>query len=480
MAKLLTKSKYLRGLESDAYLWISVHKPDSLPDPDLQTQDIFDQGHEVGELAKELFENGLDLDNMDFWENINETEKAIAKEKTIFEAGIKVDRLYARVDVLKKLSEGWELIEVKGSTKAKPYHCIDLAFQKHVLEKIGLNVVKVSVVHINRDYVRKGDIEANKLLNKTVVTEQVIENQKGISERIQKMIDVIDLDDCPAFNPANIHKSEYGNPLIDDFMEKQPANSIFNLFYGNKKISDLYNQNIEYIEDIPQDYNLTYKQSIQRNVYTNEDQHVQPEKIKDFLNSLTYPLLYLDFETMMNAVPLFNNSRPYQQIPFQYSLHIESLTGDITHKEFLYDKDKDPRIEFIERLRRDLPEKGSIVVWNERFEKMILKDIASLYPMYIDFVNDVTNRIVDLWEPFRQYWYHHPKQAGSNSLKAVYPIFSINKYADLEISNGGDASVLYKKKFGSLSEKDKKEFLAYCELDTEAMIAIKDSLERAT
>ena len=478
MAKLLTKSKYLRGLESAAYLWLSVHEPDSLPDPDLQTQDIFDQGHAVGELAKSLFD-GLDLDNMDFMENINETKKAIKQGKTIFEAGVMVDRLYARVDVLKKLSEGWELIEVKASTKAKPYHHVDLAFQKHVLEKIGLNVVKVSVVHINNEYVRKGDVEADKLLNKTVVTEQVIEQQKGISERINTMLDIIDLPTCPEFNPANIPKSEYGNPLIDDFMENQPANSVFNLFYGNSKISDLYDKDIEYIEDIPEDYNLTYKQSIQRDVYKNGDKHVQPEKIRDFLNSLQYPLLYLDFETMMNAVPLFDNSRPYQQIPFQYSLHIESLTGDITHKDFLYDKDKDPRVEFIERLRRDLPEKGSVVVWNARFEKMILKDIASLYPMYIDFVNDVTNRIVDLWEPFRQYWYHHPKQAGSNSLKAVYPIFSINKYDDLEISNGGDASVLYKKKFGSLTSDEKKEFLAYCKLDTEAMIAIKDSLERA-
>ena len=294
MAKLLTKSKYLRGLESAAYLWLSVHEPDSLPDPDLQTQDIFDQGHAVGELAKSLFD-GLDLDNMDFMENINETKKAIEQGKTIFEAGVMVDRLYARVDVLKKLSEGWELIEVKASTKAKPYHHVDLAFQKHVLEKIGLNVVKVSVVHINNEYVRKGDVEADKLLNKTVVTEQVIEQQKGISERINTMLDIIDLPTCPEFNPANIPKSEYGNPLIDDFMENQPANSVFNLFYGNSKISDLYDKDIEYIEDIPEDYNLTYKQSIQRDVYKNGDKHVQPEKIRDFLNSLQYPLLYLDF-----------------------------------------------------------------------------------------------------------------------------------------------------------------------------------------
>lgn len=479
MGKLLTKSKYLRGLESDAYLWKSVHEPDSLPDPDLQTQDIFDQGHAVGELAKQLFNDGLDLDNMDFMANVHATRDAIKAEKTIFEAGVMVDRLYARVDVLKKLSEGWELIEVKASTKAKEYHCKDLAFQKHVLEKIGLDIVKISVVHINRDYMRKGEIEPDKLLSKTVVTEQVKSEQEGIGERIRKMLDVIDLDSCPPFNPANIPKSEYGNPLIDEFMEDLPNNSVFNLFYGGNKISDLYEMNVEFIEDIPDLYNLSYKQGIQKEVYRNGDKHVQPGKIKDFLNGLSYPLSYMDFETMMNAVPLFNNTRPYQQIPFQYSVHVETLTGEISHKEFLYDNESDPRVEFIERLKRDLPSKGSILVWNARFEKKVLRDISDLYPMYAGFVNDVCSRIVDLWEPFRNYWYYHPKQAGSNSLKAVYPIFSINKYSDLQVNNGGDASVLYKKKFGSLTADDRKMFLEYCELDTEAMIVIKDSLERA-
>ncbi len=475
MDKILTKSAYMKGLESPAYLWKYVNDRESLPNLDLTAKYRVDQGILIEQYAKQLYD-GKDLSGMSFNENIKETKKLVKNEKTIYEAGFKKGRLYVRSDILVKLNNGWELIEIKGSTRKKKYHYDDLSYQKYVLEKSGLKITKSSLILVNRDYEKSEKLRPEEFLKKVDVTDEVKKAQEGIENRINKMLNIIDKKDCPKFNPLNIRKSVHGNPLIDDFKNKLPSDSIFHLSRGGKKINKLYKKGITKISNIPNDFKLSKKQKIQKKVCMNDKPHIEKQKIKQFLKNLKYPLSFMDFETMQSAIPLFEKANPYQSIPFQYSIHIEYENGSLDHKEFLYKKSKDPRYDFINNLIQDIPKEGSILVWNKHFEKRKLKKLSKLFPKFKEDIKNINKRIIDLMVVFKNFWYHHKDQKGSYSVKNVLPIFSDKSYNELEIDNGSQAFIIYNKHFGHLSKDNEKHLLEYCKMDTYALKIIKDSL----
>ncbi|MFW6025248.1 MAG: DUF2779 domain-containing protein [Candidatus Woesearchaeota archaeon] len=474
MDKLLTKSAYMKGLESPAYLWKYINDRESLPKLDITAKYRIDQGILIENYAKRLYD-GYDLSGMEFNENLKKTKDLIMNEETIYEAGFKVNRLYVRSDILIKLNDGWELIEIKGSTRKKSYHYDDLSYQKYVLEKAGININKVSLILVNRDYEKSGEINPEKFLKKVYVTKKVKKAQIGIEKRIKEMLNIIDKKECPKFNPLNIRKSVHGNPLIKEFEKDLDSDSIFNLTRGGKKINELYKRGITKISKIPKDFKLSHKQKIQRKVCIENKPHIEKNKIEKFLKKFKYPLVYMDFETMQTAIPKFENSNPYQSIPFQYSIHIEKI-DNLIHKEFLYRKENDPRRDFIENLIQDIPNKGSIIVWNKHFEKRKLEQLAKIFPEFKEKVKGINDRIIDLMVIFKNFWYHHKDQEGSYSVKKVLPIFSKKSYKELEINNGSQAFIIYNKNFGHLSKDYENHLLEYCKMDTYALKLIKDEL----
>ena len=482
MPQLLSKTKYLNGRQCLRYLWVLSNDPDRVPIPDANTQYIFDQGHVVGKLAKQLFPDGITVPQDSFRSNIDQTTKLIAERKPLFEAGIFSDNLYSRVDMLLPVNEEeWDIVEVKSSTSVKDVHVQDAAYQRYCCTKLGLNIRKCYVAIINNRYVKEGDIVPEGLFNLHDITEDVMAISDDIPNQVEEMFEAIDRETCPEMIIGPHCWDPYDCPL-EECWEHLPEGNVFTLYYSGKKSFSLYDRGIVFIKDIPIDYKLSKKQAIQKESLVTGETHLDKEAIKGFLASLEHPLYYMDFETINPAVPLFNGTRPYQHTPFQLSVHvIRDAHSNPEHYSFLAKGTQDPRPLLLEELQRILDDSGSIIVFNKGFEEGILKDLGNAFPECEVWVTQVLNRIVDLLTPFRNFDYYHPNQKGSASLKTVLPAITGKGYEELDIADGKLASILFEKVTYSEVPNDERDKVLsdlenYCALDTEGMIWIVDKL----
>ena len=484
MPTMLSKSRYLNGLQCPRLLWIATNEPERIPEPDASTQHIFDQGHLVGELAKKLYPGGIDLPTEDFMGNINMTKELLRQRKPLFEAGVLSGRIYSRVDILNPVSDDeWDIIEVKSSTSVKDVNIHDVSFQKQCWERSDVKIRNCFLACINNQYVKQGDIIPDQLFTIHDITEEVATANVELESRIEGMLDIIDSPACPAMDIGSHCNDPYGCLMQADCWNKLPENNVFTLYYGGKKSHELYASGILTVSDIPAGYKLNDKQRIQCSCVASGKPYIDKQAIRGFLDSLEYPLYYLDFETFSTAVPIFDGTRPYQNIPFQYSLHVEATPGaDVTHVEFLAGDNRDPRPELLESLSRTIGTNGQIVAYNKSFEARVLEDLGEAFPEYAVCIADSTSRLVDLIVPFRSFHYYHPSQKGSASLKSVLPAITGYGYEDMPIAKGDDASLAFLRiTFEDLTEaeaaKVREELLIYCKMDTEGMVRIIRQLE---
>lgn len=476
--KKLSKSSYINGLQCPKYLWIKMNKPEKIPEDDREAKYRYEQGDLVGELAKKVFPSGINIPTENMAESLKASKRLLKKRKPLFEAAFLIDKLYARADILKPVNKDeWDIIEVKSSTKLKDVHYDDVSFQKHVYEKTGLKIRKCFLMHINTKYIRKGKISPKKLFIIEEITEEVDKCIKGIEGRIKAMFEIIRLKRCPKAHVGPHCSKPYGCPV--DCWDKLSDATVFDLRGSGKRQYELYDKGILVIEDIPDDYELNTNQEIQRKCARTKKPYVNKPEIRKFLKKLKKPLYYLDFETISSGIPIFDNSRPYQNIPFQFSLHV--VDKAVTHHSFLASGSDDPRLELLKELKKVLGTKGSIVAFCAGFEKGVLTELADAFPKYKGWVDGVLKRFVDLNEPFKNFYYYTHKQKGSSSLKKVLPALVGKDYSGLEISNGGDASLsFFEITFGDVSDEERQKVRdaleEYCGLDTEAMIWIVEKL----
>ena len=482
--KLLTKSDYLDGLQCFKYLWVMLNEPDRIPEPDTSTQHRIDQGHLVGEWAKKLFPDGIDIPADDFKDNLRQTEELLNKRKPLFEAGFMVDNTFSRIDVLKPVSKDeWDIIEVKSSTKVKGVDIHDVSFQRYCCEKYGLKIRNCYLLHINNMYIKQSEIDPKGLLTSTDITVEVDEAMNGIQKRIDNLFSAIVARKCSAVNIGEQCSSPYDCPLKEECWDFLPENNVFEMYGEKKKAFTLLEKGIYTFKDIPDDFPLNGKQEIQRNCEINGKPYIEKKAIRQFLNTLQYPLYYLDFETFSSAIPPFNGTKPYQQIPFQFSLHVvEKDNATAKHHSFLADGTDDPRNEFIASLKKVLGNSGSIVVYKMDFEKGVLNRLATFLPKYNNWVEGLNDRIIDLLVPFRSFHYYDAKQKGSASIKNVLPVLTGTNYDHLDISDGMEASLAFLDVISNnVAEKEKmkirEDLEKYCALDTEGMIWIVDKLK---
>jgi hypothetical protein len=481
-SQLLTKSKYLAGLQCPKLLWVQFHEPERIPDTDAVTQYIFDQGHLVGELAKKLFPGSTDIPHDDFTANVNKTEELLKERIPLYEAGILSGEIYSRIDVLNPANENeWDIIEVKSSTFDKKVHIDDVSFQKYCCETHGLKIRKCFLALINNKYVKNGEIDPHGLFIIHDVTDRVIAVSEDIRDRIDTMLETVESTNCPEVSIGKYCREPYECPLVECW-ESLPEDSIFTLYYGGKKCFDLFSEGILTVKDIPDSYKMGEKQHIQRACVISGEPFVNKEGIREFISSLKYPLYFLDFETIGPAVPLFDGTRPYQDTPFQFSLHVINSEDAVPdHFSFLASGPDDPRPSVLTELKRLLGDTGSIVVYNQGFEEGILKELALAFPEHDNWVTQVCDRLVDLLTPFSNFHYYHPQQKGSASLKRVLPAITGQSYGGLEISEGQSASIAFQTiTYGDVSEEEKQkvreDLIRYCGQDTEGMIWIVEKL----
>jgi len=487
MPKLLTKSNYLIGLQCPKLLWITKNDKQRIPKPDEITQKKFDDGTFVGELATIWYPRGVDLSGVDFKDNLEKTKKLVEKRVPIFEAGFIIDNLYSRADILVPFGKDeWDIIEVKSATKVKNINLHDVAFQKYVYEKSGLKINKCYLMHINNQYVLDGEVESEELFIQTDITEEIVSFSKDLKSNIERFFKIIEGDE-PEFSVDDILTIEYNNICLDNFVENLPEGNVFEFYRMlKKKAVGLYKDGYKTMKDTPEDIKLNEKQMIQKTLAHDGGVHINREGIKNFLDKLEYPIYYLDFETINPIIPKFNGMKPYQRIPFQFSLHIqEEKDGECKHISFLADDTDEPRTKFMKALKDNLGDKGSILVYNQGFEKGVMRECSDAFPRFKKWYEEnIESRIKDLWDVFRNFDYYDSRQKGSASIKYVLPVLSDLSYSEMDIKNGALASFEYERVTfdPSVSDEDRDKVRAdleeYCALDTLAEVEIIGALRR--
>jgi hypothetical protein len=485
----VSKSKFLWGSQCRKLLWYAYNAKEEIPGPDAAQQAIFDQGHEVGELAKSLYPGGIEVgaDVTDFEQVLQKSLEAAKGRLPLFEAGFVHNGGFARVDVLNPVGKDeWDIIEVKSSTEVKDVNLIDLAFQAFVYNGAGLRIRRCCLMHVNRDYVRRGAVDAKKFFKVVDVTKDVSGLSREIEPQLEEMFSTIRRKQEPDIKIGPHCSDPYPCPLQEKCWAFLPADSVFNLYYGGKKCWRLFGDGVVRLGDVPDHVDLTDRQAIQRKVALTGQPHIDRKALASFLKRLKYPVSYLDFETFNTAIPLFDGISPYQQVPFQFSLHRQAAAGaKLENHAFLAAGRGDPRPEFLTRLRDCIADRGTVVVYNQKFEKGVLDGLADAFPDHADWIDRVKARIVDLLEPFQSFDYYHPGQYGTASIKAVLPVLTGRSYADLEIQEGGQASLEYLRvHFGDVPEAERRkvreQLERYCGQDTEGMIWIVDALRKLT
>ncbi len=483
MNPILTKSKYILGLECPKHLWIIFNQPEKIRKVTLAEEFKFREGDKVGELAKTLFSDGIALPVKDYQKNLQQTKESMKKEKPLFEAGFEFGNCFSRADILVPVGKEWDIIEVKSGTGVKDINVHDVSFQKYIYEANGLKIRKCFLMHLNKEYFRKQKLDAKKLLVKEDITSQV-NAIKDIKERIDKMFKIINSEKPPKPGILIDKLIKEGNHdcFTENCIDDLPENHVFCLYRGGKLSCELFENGIIRIKDIPQHVKLNGKQDIQRECEVNKKVYIDKEGIKQFLAALKYPLYYLDFETFSTAIPMFDGLKAYSQVPFQFSLHIvKKESSKPKHYAFLYNGNNDPRQEFVVSLKKLIGDKGTVLVYNQSFEIGRLKELAEYFPENKKWIENVLKRIVDLLVPFREFSYYNPKQQGSASIKDVLPAIIEKSYKGMEIGDGGTASAeFFKMTYEECSEEEKKNIrdnlLKYCELDTLAEVMIVEKL----
>lgn len=486
----LSKSLYIRGLQCKKSLWLKKKKPEVLQAPDENAQAVFDTGTSIGELACELFGGGERIKYTgDFNAQMAKTKELIERgTKVIYEATFCFDGILVMVDILCICENSLTINEVKSSTSVKDVYIDDASIQYYVISSLGYKVSGVNIIHIDSSYVRGEKLELEKLFHAEDVTEQIMQKQSEIPQILNKFEEILSKNVEPEVdigphcsNPYHCDAWEYC------WCEQRgiPEYSVFNIsrLRSDKKF-DLYKNGVVKFEDIKELDKFNASQQIQIRSELSKEQIIDKEAIKEFLETLSYPLYHLDFETFQQAVPEFVGLSPYEQIPFQFSIHKEDVKGNLEHFEFLAEAGADPRYELARNLIKFIPQDACVLAYNMSFEKGVIRRLAEAYPQISNELMAIHDNIKDLMAPFASKSYYHPKMQGSYSIKYVLPALVPefeSAYKDLNlIHHGGEAMQAYAA-IACMNETQrdvyKKALLEYCKLDTLAMIKVLEKLK---
>ncbi|TAH41113.1 MAG: DUF2779 domain-containing protein [Bacteroidetes bacterium] len=488
MRHILSKSTFLYGTQCLKRLYFNKFRRDLRLEVSEMQQAVFDRGTSVGQLARELFPGGTDASPetpFEYQKSVKLTKDLIDQGvKIIYEAAFQYQGVLAAVDILVKKNGKWKAYEVKSSTSVKDVNILDAALQYHVITKSEIELADIFIVHLNNEYVRKKNLVLEELFFMESVKDEAVDQQSFIKNKISELKLLIESKKEPKIGIGTHCFEPYSCEFMHHCWKHIPEPSVFSIsgLRSNKKF-ELYENGILRFEDLTEEIVLNEYQSMQVECHLNGKTNIDSVSVRNFLKEFSYPLYFMDFETFQPAVPLYPKSKPYQQIAFQYSLHYKkSKSASLKHTEFLAPITGDPRIPFIEQLLEDTGSSGSILAYNVSFERSILESIARDFPKYKNEIEDRCERLIDLMPPFRKGWYYKPEMNGSYSIKQVLPaVVPEMNYDALEIADGGSASLAFEQLiYDKNADVDaiRKQLLAYCKMDTLAMVRLLEALEK--
>ncbi|OIR06111.1 hypothetical protein GALL_119080 [mine drainage metagenome] len=475
MAKHITKSRVLSGLRCPKRLWLQTFRPElatNTPTSDLTIAN----GNEVGKVARLNYPNGILI------EFIEQPDLAVVETKRwlnsspsvpLFEAAFVHAGVLVRADILMPVENSWRVIEVKSSGSVKDHHLIDCAVQLWVMEGARIDVKQVCLAHVDTDFVYAGDGNFDRLLVEEDITDRVRELLPNVPEWLALHRVILD-NPVPAVRMGSQCKPDC---QFTDHCEKDETEYPVSILpNGRRLITDLQDAGYDDIRAIPEGV-LTNNRHIMVWQATRTNQAFISPTLKTEFANLPYPRFYLDFETINFVIPRWAGTRPHQQLPFQWSCHVERQRGELEHREFLYTSGNAPMLAFAESLIVAVETDGPIIVYGT-FESTVIKGLIEFYPDLGNPLNDILDRLVNLL-PWLQNHYYHPAMKGSWSIKTVLPTIAPDlDYSQLDdVQNGTLAQLAYLDIIDPDTPpvvRDQKihNLLRYCELDTQAMFEV--------
>ena len=483
----LSKSKILAFRQCPKRLWLEVKKPELLK-VSTATSAKFNVGFKVGEIAQSLYdpENKgtlIDIKKEGISQALARSQRIIDSEVPIFEAGFSANGVLAFADVMlpaevdgKRL---WDMVEVKSSTSVKDYHRDDIAIQSYVAQLSGFKLNSVSIAHVDSKWVYPGDEQYHGLLKANDLTTQALSRTEEVQLWVQQAQQIL------AGKEPNIDVGDqcskpfecgfYAHCTRDQVKPEYPLTWLPRL--SSKKMKALTEQGINDLRDVAD--GMLNKIQLRVKKHTLLKQAFFDQKAaQNALSKLALPAYFLDFETIMFAVPIWKGTRPYQQIPFQFSMHMLNERNELNHIEFLDLSRNDPSKSFAETLVASCGKIGPVFVYNAGFENSRIRELAKRFPVLSDDLLAITKRVVDLL-PIARDHYYHPSQHGSWSIKKVLPALvpELN-YANLQgVQDGGMAMNTFLEAIHSSTSNARKseieqQLLEYCKLDTYAMVKL--------
>jgi predicted RecB family nuclease len=466
-------------------LYWQVHQPEFAAERDAAVQAIIQQGHEVGMLARTLFPGGVEVDcSRGLADAIRTTRELVTNPEVpaAFEAVFEHQNVLVKVDILHRRRDGrWSLIEVKSTTEARDHHLEDVAIQYRVVSRSGIDVASACLAHVNRHYLRGEAIDAKRYFRIRNMTRRVLRLQPKLTFQLRSEFTILSMSKAPDMAPGRHCTDPVTCEFFDQCNPPRPNDHIrFLPRLHASALEELEAMGVNSIRDIPGDFELTEIQRRAATCVQNGEAWFSPE-LREVLRGLAYPLYFADFETLNRAIPAYAGMKPYDQLPFQWSVHVQRAPGaEPERHEFLATDTSDPRREFISSLCSVLNNSGSIIVYSG-FESQRLSDLAAWLPEYAGRIDAIQARLFDLLPVVREHVYH-PAFAGSYSIKSVLPaLVPEMTYDGMEVANGQEAGLAWESLVrGRLDcderERIRKALLAYCSLDTLAMVRLVNVL----
>lgn len=486
----LSKTDYVKRYSvCPSYLWLWKYKPEVVPTDEEETiKARLEQGNEIERYARKLLPDGLLIESKATQAKAD-TEKAIADgATTLFQATVITDEgLLAMADVIKKDADAdtWTLYEVKSTNSVKKEHILDLTFQRVAFEDAGYKLSKIKIIYLNKEYLRQTQVDPKKLLLEADVTPDTDELVETVRAQTKDALEWLERTEEPKTCSCRLNSRSKHCPTFQYLNPDVPEYSVFNISrIGGKKLAMLVDGDIMNVHDVPEDIKLTVIQQNQVNAAKTKQPKIDKEAIAGLLSELEFPLYFLDYETVSTALPVFNGCRPYQQIPFQYSLHIlREPDGKLEHYEYLAkDDEKLPAHDLLKALSEQFGDTGSVLTWNKSFEAGRNREMATQYPEYEQLMEGINNRLFDLQDIFSKQHYVHHDFRGKTSIKYVLPVLIDGlSYDGLDIRNGQAAALRwYEAVTDDKTDQDRtfKSLLKYCGLDTLAMVEIYRALAK--
>lgn len=489
----LTKTDYLIYKDCAKNAWLKVHKPDIYYSKPLSAFDegIIETGNEVDVMARDLFKGGVLINDRD--DSKRTRELIDGKIAVIYQPVFETDTYKMISDILvwNKDSKVYDLYEVKASNSGdnkgakNRIYTLDIAFQYQVLKELNVPVGRLYLIRLNNEYVRGAELDIKEFFSIEDFTKRVMEKVDEVKEDMRMAYELLSSDKEPFGNCTCITRGRsshcttfsYSNPEVPEYS----VHDISRIGSSKRKLADLIDSSILSIKDVPEDFPLSEKQYNQVIVAKTNKIIIKKEEIKEFLDNIKFPISFLDYETFAAGVPRFTGYSPFNQITFQFSLHIVEKgkeQEEPSHDEFIFTENKNPDIAFLEALKKYLPKTGSIIAWHKSFEMGRNRDLARRNPDYKDFVDEINARFIDLEDIFVNQYFIHPGFKGKTSIKYILPVLAPDlSYKVLNIQEGATASNTwnlivsggYSK--GEAEEKTRN-LLTYCSLDTYAMYRI--------